>query len=101
MRTYLSLLLPPFFSALNLFVLRRVYHPSQAVMAIFRTSTLFHLSFTVLSFAISSRAYVNYANDFIDPNYVLSKNFSATTIPAQQTILSWAEQSIVGGPWSE
>ena len=66
-----------------------------------RTSALFRLSFTVFSFATLGRAYINYANDFIDPTYVLSKSFSATTVPAQQTILAWAEQSTEGGPWSE
>ena len=66
-----------------------------------RTSTLSKLSLTVFSLATLGRAYINYANDFIDPNYVLSKNFSAITIPAQQTILAWAEQSTEGGPWSE
>ena len=66
-----------------------------------RTSALFQLSFTVFSFATLGRAYVNYDNEFVDPKYALSKNFNDTTIPAQQTILAWAEQSTVGGPWSK
>jgi hypothetical protein len=43
----------------------------------------------------------NYANVFVDPNYVLSKNYSHTTFYAQQTILRWADDSTAGGPWSE
>ena len=43
----------------------------------------------------------NYANVFVDPNYVLGKNYSSTTGFAQQTILSWADDSAQGGPWSE
>lgn len=65
------------------------------------TSSLFKLSFTVFSFTSLTHAYINYANDFINPNYVLSKNFDNTTIPSQQTILAWADQSADGGPWSE
>ena len=63
----------------------------------FRTSALFTLSFT----ALAAHAYINYANDFIDPAYVLSKNFSDTTKPAQATILAWADESDVGSPWCE
>ena len=43
----------------------------------------------------------NYANVFIDPSYVLSSNFSATTLPARRTIVQWADASIAGSPWSE
>ena len=65
-----------------------------------RTSALFRLSFTVLSFATLGRAIVDYANDFVDPAYILAKKFPLNTIPAQQTILAWAEEAAVGGPWS-
>lgn len=41
----------------------------------------------------------SYANDFIDPQYVLSKDFSNTTIEAQDTITSWARVLAAQGPW--
>ena len=41
----------------------------------------------------------SYANDFIDPQYALSKDFSNTTIEAQDTILSWARILAAQGPW--
>ena len=44
---------------------------------------------------------VNYANVFVDPNYVIGKNYSSTTGLAQQTILRWADDSAQSGPWSE
>ncbi|KAJ3524052.1 hypothetical protein NM688_g8630 [Phlebia brevispora] len=67
---------------------------------VLRTSALFQLSFTVFSLVPFGRAYVNYANDFVNPTYVLSKNFDNTTIPAQETILAWADQADIGSPWS-
>ncbi|KAI0088285.1 alginate lyase-domain-containing protein [Irpex rosettiformis] len=46
------------------------------------------------------QSFVNYANDFINPDYILAGNFNDTTIPAQSTIKQWAEDSTSGGPWS-
>ncbi|KAI0342361.1 chondroitin AC/alginate lyase [Trametopsis cervina] len=70
-------------------------------------SALFRLLLAVASVrsaAASSSTYVhslvNYADLFVDPTYVLSKNYSENTIFSQQTILQWAEQSTDGGPWS-
>ena len=42
----------------------------------------------------------NYANDFIDPNYVLAKGWNYTTLPSQKIIIQWANQATEGGPWS-
>ncbi|KAI0342368.1 chondroitin AC/alginate lyase [Trametopsis cervina] len=61
-----------------------------------RTSILLLLAATIPAV----HSYINYANDFVNPNYVVSKNFSATTIPAQYTIQQWANASADGGPWS-
>lgn len=41
-----------------------------------------------------------YANDFVDPNVILSGNFGEYTQKAQQTIISWAETFALDGPWS-
>ena len=63
-----------------------------------RTSTLF------LALAASTlpavHSFINYANDFVNPDYILAGNFGNTTIPAQNTIKQWADDSATGGPWS-
>ncbi|KAI0826105.1 alginate lyase-domain-containing protein [Irpex lacteus] len=65
-------------------------------------SALFNLLIlaTVIASSTHTYAYVNYANDFVDPDYILAGNFSETTLPAQNTIRQWAEDSAAGGPWS-
>lgn len=65
-------------------------------------SALFNLLTLTIVIASSTHtyAYVNYANDFVDPDYILAGNFSETTLPAQNTIRQWAEDSAAGGPWS-
>ncbi|RDX42880.1 chondroitin AC/alginate lyase [Lentinus brumalis] len=42
----------------------------------------------------------SYANDFVDPKYVLAKDFTNFTIEAQDTIVAWAEELAAQGPWS-
>ncbi|EIN14695.1 chondroitin AC/alginate lyase [Punctularia strigosozonata HHB-11173 SS5] len=42
----------------------------------------------------------SYANDFIDPSYVVSKSFNSTTAEAQESIVEWAIQLAEFGPWS-
>ncbi|KAG6840396.1 hypothetical protein C0991_006991 [Blastosporella zonata] len=46
------------------------------------------------------QAYSSYANDFVDPNFVVAGKFGNNTLAAQATILQWAEDSATGGPWS-
>ncbi|KAL4242367.1 dermatan-sulfate isomerase family protein [Abortiporus biennis] len=41
-----------------------------------------------------------YDNDFIDPQYILSKNWSTSTLQAQQTIIEWANEVSNMGPWT-
>ncbi len=41
----------------------------------------------------------SYANDFVDPKYVLAKDFTNFTIEAQDTIVAWAEELAAQGPW--
>jgi hypothetical protein len=57
------------------------------------------LSLTLLA-SISVRAgLVSYANDFVDPDYIVKGNFGENTLAAQSTIVTWARQSSDGGPW--
>lgn len=45
--------------------------------------------------------YPTYANVFIDPAYVLAKNFSANTATAQNSIINTAIELAEQGPWSK
>jgi hypothetical protein len=44
-----------------------------------------------------------YDNDFIEPSYILSKNWNAKTIVAQdsesESIVQWADWLAAQGPW--
>jgi hypothetical protein len=44
-------------------------------------------------------AYISYYNDFIEPSYILGKNWSRTTVVAQQSIIQWADWLAAQGPW--
>ncbi|KAI8989056.1 chondroitin AC/alginate lyase [Trametes punicea] len=46
------------------------------------------------------RSLTSYANDFVDPTYALSENFSNVTVEAQKTIVSWAQALAAEGPWT-
>ena len=61
--------------------------------------TTFFLSVSVLIPAVL--CIVSYDNDFVDPNYVMSKSFNASTAGSQQSIVEWADQLAAQGPWSE
>ena len=65
-----------------------------------KTSTLVLLA-ACLYWAPAVHSFYSYDNDFIPPQYFLSKNWSNTTLEAQQTILAWAEETAAKGPWSE
>jgi len=43
---------------------------------------------------------ISYANDFVDPDYVVGKQFPANTVIAQKTIIQWANEYAALGPWS-
>jgi hypothetical protein len=64
----------------------------------FRPTTLL-LSVFVLFPAVLG--IVSYDNDFVDPNYVVSKSFNTSTAAAQQSIVEWADQLAAQGPWSK
>jgi hypothetical protein len=44
---------------------------------------------------------VSYANDFVDPDYIVSKAFSNYTVEAQSTVVQWADELAAQGPWSK
>ncbi|KAF8495468.1 chondroitin AC/alginate lyase [Russula emetica] len=54
----------------------------------------------VRSIADLNVAYISYYNDFIEPSYILDKNWSGTTVVAQQSIIQWADWLAAQGPWS-
>jgi hypothetical protein len=53
----------------------------------------------VRSLADLNVAYITYYNDFIEPSYILGKNWSRTTVVAQQSIIQWADWLAAQGPW--
>ena len=59
------------------------------------------LVLSVLAVAHSIYAYKDYDNDFLDPSYILSKNFNSSTAAAQQSIVEWADFLAAQGPWCE
>jgi hypothetical protein len=45
--------------------------------------------------------FTSYDNDFIEPNYILEKNWNATTVVAQESIVQWADWLAAQSPWCE
>lgn len=43
----------------------------------------------------------SYANVFVDPDFIVARQFANNTLAAQQTIVSWAQELAGQGPWSE
>jgi hypothetical protein len=67
--------------------------------------TLLCLLLSVPAFVVSqtrNNSYIPglYSNDFVSPDWFLSRNFPQSTLGAQQTIVRWAEQLNAQGPWS-
>ena len=54
----------------------------------------------ILGLPTTVHSLTSYANDFVDPNYIVGKKFPAHTAIAQKTIVQWANQYAVLGPWS-
>jgi len=67
-----------------------------------RRTTLLHactyIFFVSTVNAASPRAY---ANDFIDPNDILTKTLGDHTYRARESIVEWANSLAAKGPWSE
>ncbi|KAF7972128.1 hypothetical protein HWV62_18852 [Athelia sp. TMB] len=55
---------------------------------------------SALTLAPAVLGFTDYANDFPDPTYVLSKDFNTSTTGAQATIVAWADDLAAQGPWS-
>ncbi|KAH9903346.1 chondroitin AC/alginate lyase [Cubamyces lactineus] len=49
---------------------------------------------------LPAHSFTSYANDFVDPTYILGKKFGNTTTEAQATIVQWAQDLAAQGPWS-
>lgn len=62
------------------------------------TQTLFF--FTSLFF-IDVQGLTSYANDFVDPDFIVLGDFGKNTLASQQTVKAWARQSASDGPWSK
>lgn len=65
------------------------------------SNTLVKLFTATILAASSAVAVTSYANDFVDPAYIIAGNFSASTETAQATVISWAKELAAEGPWSE
>jgi hypothetical protein len=65
-----------------------------------RIASLRSFSLALLASTSLVRAFTSYANDFADPDYIVNGNFGKNTQAAQNTIINWAKDSAVGGPWS-
>lgn len=48
-----------------------------------------------------STPYIDYDNDFVDPSYILAKDFDPSTNGAQTSIIQWADFLSAQGPWCE
>lgn len=59
---------------------------------------LFSLLLAVVA-PVLATTYLDYDNDFVDPSYILGKDFASTTAEAQQSIVEWADFLAVQGPW--
>ena len=56
---------------------------------------------SALALAPAVLGFTDYANDFPDPSYVVSKDFNTSTAGAQATIVAWADDLAAQGPWCE
>ncbi|KAF9001208.1 chondroitin AC/alginate lyase [Cyathus striatus] len=45
-------------------------------------------------------AQTSYANDFLDPAFIVSKEYGNNTLAAQETVVKWADTLAAQGPWS-
>ncbi|KAG8703483.1 hypothetical protein FRC08_002814 [Ceratobasidium sp. 394] len=61
-----------------------------------------HWVFSVVALAIGARAaFPSYPNEFVPPNALIdASKWPATTLPAQQSIIKYADEILREGPWS-
>ncbi|EEB95814.1 hypothetical protein MPER_05159, partial [Moniliophthora perniciosa FA553] len=58
---------------------------------------LFLLAF--ITFLQRTNAAASYISDFVDPDFILSREFAIHTYPAEVSIVKWARQFSLKGPW--
>ncbi|ESK91715.1 alginate lyase domain-containing protein [Moniliophthora roreri MCA 2997] len=62
---------------------------------------LFHLFLLVFTTLFQhANAAASYISDFVDPDFILSREFAIHTYPAEVSIVKWARQFSLKGPWS-
>jgi hypothetical protein len=66
-----------------------------------RCSPLTLLLLTVVSLPLLASSQTSYANEFVDPDWILAGHFPENTQAARDTIVNWATQLAHDGPWSE
>lgn len=64
-------------------------------------NSLFLLSAAYLYLLPPVQAITTYANVFYNPDYFAAGNFNQSTLYAQKTIVSWADDLASQGPWSK
>ncbi|KAJ8461815.1 hypothetical protein ONZ45_g18163 [Pleurotus djamor] len=65
-----------------------------------RSLLRFVLALNILTSISSVYAFTSYANDFVDPDYILAGNYGDSSRPARLTIASWARELAAKGPWT-
>lgn len=48
----------------------------------------------------AAASYASYANVFVNPDFIVARQFANNTLAARQTIVSWAQELAAQGPWS-
>ena len=70
--------------------------------SIMRRFTLLHACTYMFFFStINAASPRPYANDFIDPNDILTKTLGDHTARARESVVEWAKTLAAKGPWSE
>ncbi|PPQ65138.1 hypothetical protein CVT24_003228 [Panaeolus cyanescens] len=55
---------------------------------------------TFFTLALRVTAQTAYANDFVDPDFILQKKYGPNTAQAQNTVIAWANSLARDGPWT-
>ncbi|KAL0571298.1 hypothetical protein V5O48_010662 [Marasmius crinis-equi] len=63
-------------------------------------SLLLLLFTTLFTLFRHTQAETSYISDFVDPDFILGKQFAFHTYQAEVTIIKWARQFSLRGPWS-
>ena len=69
-------------------------------MALLRAIALSLLAALALADGLNI-GFTSYDNDFIEPSYILGKNWNGTTVVAQESIVQWADWLAAQGPWCQ